>query len=133
MSLADRLAALTVAVAHELKARVTAQHPGLAKAWVRFGAVHGHERGHDQRRLVLHAAHHVAGVQRLSRGCYLVHFAVALPDEHFVWTAQAKDASGQPLRLVDGALKSRRHLELVCTDADGFTTEARELNLVVYR
>lgn len=125
MSLSERLAALVAAIAEELKARVTASHPGLAKAWVRFGAAHG--------RIALHAAHAVDGVQRLSRGRYLVQFAVAFPDEHYLWTAQAQGIGGQPLRLADAALKSRRHLELVCTDADGFTAEARELNLVVYR
>lgn len=125
MSLSERLVALVAAIAEELKARVTAEHPGLAKAWVRFGATQG--------RIALHAAHQVAGVQRLSRGRYLVHFAVALPDEHHVWTAQAQDHAGQPLRLCDGGLQSRRCIELVCSDADGFAAEARELNLVVYR
>lgn len=125
MSLSERLVALVAAIAEELKARVTASHPGLARAWVRFGAAHG--------RITLRAAYLMGGVQRLSRGRYLLQFAAPMPDEHYVWTAHALGPAGEPLRLATGALKTRTHVELVCTDADGFATEARELNFVVYR
>ncbi len=124
MSLATRLAALAVAVAEELKARPTAAHPGLAKAWVCFGAPYGHT--------VLHASHHVGGVRRFGRGRFRIRFAPSLPDADFCWTANAQAAGAVPLR-VGLALKTPHHLDLICTDADGLATDPHDFNLTVFR
>lgn len=58
MSLASRIGALAGRIGREVKAKVGADHPGLARAWVCFGFV-GHQ-------VVVRAAHNVASVTRLA-------------------------------------------------------------------
>ena len=59
MSLASRIGALASRVGLEVKSKIDATHPGVARAWVCFGYVGN--------RIVVRAAHNVAsGTQRLA-------------------------------------------------------------------
>ena len=70
MSLASRIAALADRVGLEVKTKIGASHPGVARAWVCFGYV-GNQ-------IVLRAAHNVTSVTRSATGRYRVRFAVAM-------------------------------------------------------
>ena len=72
MSLASSIAALAARIGFEVKSKIDATHPGLARVWVSFGYVNG--------QVVIASARNVASVVRTAAGRYRVHFAVAMPD-----------------------------------------------------
>jgi CelD/BcsL family acetyltransferase involved in cellulose biosynthesis len=57
----------------------------VARAWVCFGYVGG--------QVVIASAHNVASVVRTAAGRYRVHFAVAMPDTNYCWTALARSST----------------------------------------
>jgi hypothetical protein len=81
MSLASRISALASRVGLEVKTKIDATHPGLARAWVCFGYVGS--------QIVVRSSHNVASVTRRRR---------ALPrdirrchaDANYCWTALAQ-------------------------------------------
>ena len=54
MSLASSIAALAARIGFEVKTKIDATHPGLARVWVSFGYVGG--------QIVIGSAHNVASV-----------------------------------------------------------------------
>lgn len=130
MSLVQKISDLASAVGAELKSRITAYHPGVAKAWVCFGYVG------DQ--MVIRAAYNVAGVSRLAAGKYRVHFARALSDANYAWHATARDGGAQaPLQFAGARLseelKTPDYVEVVCVSATGRLADSPEMNLIVLR
>lgn len=130
MSLAQNLAALATAIARELKSRVTADHPGLAKAWVCFGMMDA--------KLVIHASCNVKHVARLAVGRYRVTFAAPMEDAHYCWLAFARNAGNSAFVKTAAArstleTKTPRHVDVVCVNQFGVLADTTELNLIVYR
>ncbi|WP_019562406.1 hypothetical protein, partial [Caldimonas manganoxidans] len=82
MSLASRIGALASRIGIEVRTKIDAGHPGLARAWVCFGWV-GNQ-------IVVRAAHNVAAVTRTAAGRYRVHFASPLPDANYCWVGVAR-------------------------------------------
>ncbi|MCK4150608.1 hypothetical protein HFK90_26235, partial [Ralstonia pseudosolanacearum] len=72
MSLTGNIAELAAAIAQEVRARITADHPGLARAWVCFGT--------EGNQAVIRSAFNVQSVVRLATGRYRVVFAEPMPD-----------------------------------------------------
>ena len=130
MSLARNIAALATAIARELKARITADHPGVAKAWVCFGCA-GNQ-------VAVRAAFNVRSVTRLAAGRYRVTFAARLPDADYCWLAFARNA-GRPSAMkfaaarVTAEAKTADYVEVVCATPAGTLADTGELNLVVFR
>ena len=60
MSLATRITALASRIGVEVKTKIDASHPGVAKAWVCFGYVYA--------QIVIRAAHNIASVTRTAAG-----------------------------------------------------------------
>ncbi|GHU08266.1 hypothetical protein AGMMS50225_06570 [Betaproteobacteria bacterium] len=83
MSLAARISTLARRIGLEVKTKIDADHPGVAKAWVCFGYVGG--------QLVMRASYNVASVTRQAAGRYRVAFATPMPDAGYCWTAQYVD------------------------------------------
>jgi hypothetical protein len=128
MTLAQHIAALATRIGQELKARVTPEHPGLARAWVCFGWVQGE--------VVIHAGHNVKKVMRLATGKYRVVFADPMPDAHYCWLAFARN-SDKTLKLAAARVncddKTTDDVELVCATPSGTLSDSSEINVVVYR
>lgn len=130
MCLIQRLSALATRLGVEVKAKVDASHPGLARVWVCFGTVDG--------QVVVRSAHHVAGVTRLDKGRYRVAFASPLPDANYCWTALARSNtdSGLQRQVVVRAtaeLKTTQFVDLTCASGTASFEDSPEINLVVYR
>ena len=85
MSLSSAIAALASRIGIEVKSKIDADHPGVARAWVSFGYVNGE--------VVIAAAYNVASVVRTAVGRYRIHFAVVLPDASYCWTAIARSST----------------------------------------
>ena len=120
MSLAERLAALASRVGLELKGKIGATHPGLARAWVCFGFVGA--------QMVVRAQHNVASVTRTAVGRYRVTFATPMPDAHYCWTA---------LRLAvvraSADLKHAAFVDISCATTATAFADSTEINLAIYR
>lgn len=130
MSLAQKISDFAAAVGAEVKSRITASHPGVAKAWVYFGYV--------GEQLVVRAAYNVQSVTRLAAGKYRVHFARAMPDANYVWHALARDAGskGAPAVAADRSVedaKTADFIDVVCVSAAGKLSDTPEMNLLVLR
>ena len=128
MTLAQHIAALATRIGQELKARVTPEHAGLARAWVCFGWVRGV--------VVVHAGHNVKKVMRLAPGKYRVVFADPMPDEHYCWLAFARN-SDKTMKMAAARVscddKTVDDVELVCATPSGTLADSSEINVVVYR
>ena len=85
MSLASRISALASRVGLEVKTKIDATHPGLARAWVCFGYIGS--------QIVVRSSHNVASVTRTAAGRYRVTFAAAMPDANYCWTALARSST----------------------------------------
>ena len=85
MSLSDRIASLAARIGIEVKTKIDASHPGLARAWVSFGYVDG--------QMVMHGARNVVSVERLATGRYRVHFTQPMPDADYCWVALARSST----------------------------------------
>ncbi len=130
MDLTRRIADLAARVAIEIKSRITADHPGVAKAWVDFGVVKG--------QVVVRASYNIASVMRLAEGKYRVIFAQPLSDANYCWTAFARNTGHQTSMKFAAAratadTKTRDYVEVVCTTSAGTFSDATEINLIVFR
>ncbi|MCL9851878.1 hypothetical protein RSP673_019470 (plasmid) [Ralstonia solanacearum P673] len=130
MSLTGNIAELAAAIAQEVRARITADHPALARAWVSFGTVG------DQ--VVIRSAYNVDSVIRVGTGKYRVVFAAPMPDDAYCWTALARNAGRQSAMKTASAraraeAKTAAFVEVICTTAAGTLTDTSELNLIVFR
>lgn len=130
MSLASRIADLATAVATELRSRITADHPGVAKAWVCFGYV-GNQ-------VVVRKAFNVRSVIRKSKGVYRVTFTNAMVDANYCWQAFARnEGNASALKFasarVNAELKTPAFVEVICATQAGTFSDTTELNLTVWR
>ena len=130
MNLASRISALASRVGLEVKTKIDATHPGVARAWVCFGYV-GNQ-------MVVRALHNVASVTRTAAGRYRVTFATAMSDADYCWSALARSSTNsgtQRFATVRASTddKTPQHVDVRCTTAGGAATDSTEINLVVYR
>lgn len=130
MTLARNIADLATAIGREIKSRITAEHPGVAKAWVCFGYVGN--------RLVIRAAFNVQSVTRIAAGKYRVTFATRMPDTSYCWTAFARNAGNQSAlkfaaARVNAEAKTTHYVEVICATQAGMLSDTTELNLTVFR
>ena len=130
MSLASRISALASRVGLEVKTKIDATHPGLARAWVCFGYV-GNQ-------IVVRSSHNVASVTRTAAGRYRVTFAAPMPDANYCWTALARSSTNtgqQRVALVRASsdLKTAQYVDVSCATAASSFDDSSEINLVVYR
>lgn len=130
MSLASRIAALAGRIGLEVRTKIDATHPGLARAWVCFGYV-GNQ-------IVVRAAHNVAGVARTAAGRYRVSFATPMPDANYCWVGIARSNTNtgtQRLLIVRATAdqKTAQHVDLSCATTATAFDDSLEVNLVVYR
>lgn len=130
MDLARRIADLATHVAVEIKSRITADHPGVARAWVDFGYVKG--------QVIVRASFNIAAVTRLAEGKFRVIFSPPLADSNYCWIAFARNAGNQTsmkfaaVRAIAEA-KTREYVDVVCTTSAGTFSDSSEINLVVFR
>jgi hypothetical protein len=130
MSLASRIGALAGRIGREVKVKVGADHPGLARAWVCFG--------HVGNQIVVRAAHNVASVRRLAPGRYRVSFASPLPDANYCWVGVARSNTNtgtQRLLIVRSTAdeKTPMHVDVGCATTAASFADSPEIDLVVYR
>lgn len=130
MSLVQKISKLATAVGTEIKSRITAFHPGVAKAWVCFGYVGG--------QIVVRDGYNVQSVSRQATGKYRVQFARSMPDAKYAWHAFARQGSGQTAPQFAAArstaeAKTADYLEVICVTASGTLVDTAEMNLVVMR
>jgi hypothetical protein len=130
MSLASSIAALAARIGTEVKTKIDATHPGIARVWVSFGYAGG--------QVLIHGSHNVASVVRTAAGRYRVRFAVAMPDVNYCWTALARSSTNtgqQRLALVRATsdLKTVQYVDISCATAASSFDDSSEINLVVYR
>lgn len=130
MGLAHRIGALAARIGQEVRAKLDASHPGVARAWVSFGY-----RGGG---VAVSSAHNVAGVVRTATGRYRVHFAQAMPDARYCWTALARSSvdKGQQriaVVLATSDAKTAQYVDVSCSTAASSFADSLEINLVVYR
>ena len=130
MSLASRIAALADRVGLEVKAKIEASHPGVARAWVCFGYV-GNQ-------IVLRAAHNVTSVTRSAAGRYRVRFDVAMVDAQYCWVALARssvDTGTQRLAVIRASAdaKTTQYVDVTCATTATSFADSSEINLVVDR
>lgn len=130
MSLASAIAALASRIGFEVKTKIDARHPGVARAWVSFGYVDG--------QVVIASSYNVASVVRTAVGRYRVHFAVTLPDANYCWTALARSSTNSGTQRVaivrsTSDLKTEQFVDIACATAQASFDDSTEINLVVYR
>jgi hypothetical protein len=130
MNLATRIANLAAAVAAEIRSRITADHPGVAKAWVCFGC--------NDAQVTILSAFNVQGVIRITDGRYRVTFATAMKDANYCWQAFARNAGNQSSMKQAAArstaeLKTAEYVDVICTTQAGSFSDTTELNVTVWR
>ncbi|HNF92559.1 MAG TPA: hypothetical protein PKZ67_10185 [Accumulibacter sp.] len=130
MSLSAAIASLASRIGFEVKTKIDAAHPGVARAWVSFGYVNG--------QMVIASAYNVASVVRTAVGRYRVHFAVTLPDANYCWTALARSSTNSGTQRVaivrsTSDLKTEQFVDIACATAQASFDDSTEINLVVYR
>lgn len=129
MSLVTCISALAARIGREVRARITSNHPGLARAWVCFGIVNG--------QVSIRAGYNVESVKRLSAGRYRVSFYCRMPDEHYCWTgfSRSNAHTGVCRTLVARTIdrKTPKFLDVACLINACLPDDSLEINLVVYR
>ena len=130
MSLASRISALASRVGLEVKTKIDATHPGLARAWVCFGYVGS--------QIVVRSSHNVASVTRLGTGRYRVTFAVAMPDANYCWTALARSSTNSGTQRIANVRSSTdqntaQYVDITCATTSASFDDSSEINLMVYR
>lgn len=130
MSLVTRIAALAARIGLELKTKIGAGHPGLARAWVCFGYIDG--------KIQMRSTFNVASVARLSAGRYRVNFAVPMPDANYCWFALARSSTNSSTQRVaiirsTSDLKTSAYVDVACATTSASFADSTEINLVVYR
>ncbi len=134
MTLAQHIADLANRLAVEIKARITADHPGLAKAWVCFGCV-GSGKNVS---VVVRAGFNVQGVTRTATGQFRVTFTSSMVDDAYCWHAFARNAGNQSAMKhaaarVTAEAKTPEFVEVICTTSAGTLSNTAEMNLTVWR
>ena len=130
MSLVSRISALASRVGLEVKTKIDATHPGVARAWVCFGYV--------GTQVVVRASHNVASVTRTAAGRYRVTFAVAMPDANYCWTALSRSSTNsgtQRIAIVRSSTdqKTAQYVDVSCATTSASFDDSSEINLTVYR
>ena len=130
MSLVSAIAALASRIGFEVKTKIDASHPGVARAWVSFGYVGG--------QVVIASSYNVASVVRTAVGRYRVHFAVTLPDANYCWTALARSSTNsgnQRSAIVRSTsdLKTEQFVDIACGTTSASFDDSSEINLTVFR
>ncbi|WP_454258600.1 hypothetical protein [Pseudoxanthomonas mexicana] len=130
MSLVTRITTLASRIGLEVKTKIDASHPGVAKAWVCFGYVGS--------QIVIRAAHNVASVTRTAAGRYRVNFASAMPDDGYCWTALARSSVNtgtQRIAVVRASTdqKTTDHVDISCATTLSSFADSTEINLTVFR
>lgn len=130
MSLSQRIADLAAAIGRQMKTRISADHPGVARAWVSFGYV-----GNTT---LVWASFNVRSVTRSATGKYRVTFATPMKDANYCWSAFARNAGSQSTLKVASArinaeAKTADYVEVICTSQSGSLADTNEMNLMVYR
>jgi len=130
MSLASSIAALAARIGFEVKTKIDATHPGIARVWVSFGYVNG--------QVVIASAHNVASVVRTAAGRYRVRFAVAMPDANYCWTALARSSTNsgtQRIAIVRSTTdqKTAQFVDISCATTSASFDDSSEINLAVFR
>ena len=130
MSLVQKISDLATAIGVEVKSRITAYHPGVAKAWVCFGYAGG--------QMVVRAGYNVQSVIRLATGKYRVNFTRAMPDAKYAWHAFARQGGGQASMQFAAArttaeAKTPDYVEVICATQAGTLSDTPEMNLMVLR
>ena len=130
MTLARNIADLAAAIGRAIKSRITADHPGVARAWVSFGSVGN--------AIVIRASFNVQSVTRVATGQYRVTFATPMFDADYCWTAFARNAGNQSTlkfaaARVTAEAKTANYVEVICATQAGTLSDTTELNLTVFR
>ena len=130
MIIASSIAALAARIGFEVKTKMDATDPGIARVWVSFGYVNG--------QVVIASAHNVASVVRTAAGRYRVRFAVAMPDANYCWMALARSSTNSGMQRVaivraSSDLKSTQYVDISCATTAASFDDSSEINLVVYR
>lgn len=130
MSLATRIVLLASRIGLEVKTKIDATHPGLARAWVCFGYVGS--------QIAVRSSHNVASVTRTAAGRYRVTFATAMPDANYCWTALARSSTNsgqQRIAIVRSSTdqKTTQYVDISCATASLSFSDSTEINLTVYR
>lgn len=134
MNLAQHITDLAQRLALEFKTRITADHPGVAKAWVCFG----YEGSGNRAAVVVRASFNVNSVTRISAGQYRVTFINPMFDASYCWQAFARNAGSQSSMKHAGARataeeKTAEFVDVICTSSSGSLTDTTEMNLTVWR
>jgi hypothetical protein len=134
MNLAQHITDLAQRLALELKTRITADHPGVAKAWVCFGV----SGSGDEAEVVVRAGFNVQSVTRTSTGRFRVTFSTPLADANYCWQAFARNAGQQHSMKYAAARvlaesKTAEFVEVICATASGNLSDTSEMNLTVWR
>ncbi len=130
MALVDRLVDLVSRIGAVMSTKIDAGHPSVARAWICFGYVGG--------QVVIHASRNVASVTRSAAGRYRIHFASALPDTGYCWTALAFNsaARGQQANVIvraPGDTKTTAYLDVSCAASSTTYGDVPEVSVAVYR
>ena len=129
MSLASRITALASRIGLEVKTKIDASHPGVARSWVCFG--------YTGSQVVIRASYNVASVTRLATGRYRVSFASAMPNADYCWVASTLKSASilglQRIALVRASAdtKTAQHLDVSCASSTA-ATDADEFNVTVF-
>ena len=134
MNLAQHITELAQRLALELKTRITADHPGVAKAWVCFGV----SGSGDEATVVVRAGFNVHSVTRTSTGKFRVTFLSPMPDASYCWHAFARNAGNQSAMKHAGSrataeAKTAQFVDVICTSSSGSLSDTTEMNLTVWR
>jgi hypothetical protein len=134
MNLAQHITELAQRVALELRTRITADHPGVAKAWVSFGV----SGTGSQASVVVRASFNIQSVICTTTGKYRVTFLSPMPDANYCWQAFARNAGNQSAMKHAGArataeVKTAQFVEVICTTSNGTLSGTTEMNLTVWR
>ena len=130
MTLTQHITELAQRLAQEFKTRISADHPGVAKAWVCFGF--------DGDVVVIRSSFNVGAVTHTATGAYRVSFSRPMVDANYCWQAFARNAGNQSSMKQAAArllaeTKSREFVEVICTTAAGTLSDTTEMNITVWR
>ena len=134
MNLAQHITELAQRLALELKTRITADHPGVAKAWVCFGVIGAGSKAS----VVVRAGFNIYSVNRTTTGKYRVTFLSPMSDANYCWQAFARNSGNQSAMKHAGArstaeAKTAQFVEVICTTSNGTLADTTEMNLTVWR
>ena len=121
MSLAAHLVRLAEAVGAELRVRITAGHPGVAKAWAAVGDLESVP--------LVRAGFNVAGVTRSATGCYRVTFAPPFANGNYAVVAMA--GADSPVGVTLGT-RTAEGVDVFCVTPAGVPVDLAALDVVVF-